>query len=163
MVRSCVIVADARRARFYGIEPGDERTRSTTLVERLVLTNPDLRERGRSVTGRVRTETNTDRQAGPMHPMAAQRERHRVELERRFGQEIARRAGEIVRDWKQGTLVLIAEPRLLGLVREPLRRALHPGIQVKELAKDYTQLAPDELLEHLTLNSLVPARNATAR
>ncbi|HXF67137.1 MAG TPA: host attachment protein [Burkholderiales bacterium] len=162
-MRSCIIVADARRARFYGIEPSDGESRGTSLVERMVLTNPSPRERGRSVTGRVRTETNTDRQAGPMHPMVAQRERHRVELERRFGQEIARRAGEIVRDWKQGTLVLIAEPRLLGLVREPLRRVLHPGIEVKELAKDYTQLAPAELLEHLAPDSLVPARGASAR
>jgi protein required for attachment to host cells len=161
MERTCVIVADARRARFYGLEAAEAPRRGARLVERTVLTNPDLRRRGRSVSGRVRTETNTDREAGPMHPMVAQRERHRLELERRFGQEIARRAGEIARGWKDGTLVVVAEPRLLGFLREPLRRALHPGIELKALAKDYTQLGPTELLDRLALDSLIPQRRTT--
>ena len=54
--------------------------------------------------------------------------------------------------------MLVAEPRLLGLVREPLRKALHQGIELKELAKDYAQLTSSELRDHLVLASLVPAR-----
>lgn len=159
MNRTCVVVADTRRARFFGVEPDGPRSK-VKLIERAELAKPDLRELGSSVTGRVRTETNTNREAGPVHPMGAQRERHRVELEQRFGQEIAGQAGEITRGWKEGTIVLVAEPRLLGLIRDPMRKALHPGIELKELAKDYAQLTTAELHDHLALNSIIPARRS---
>lgn len=161
MDRTCVVVADARRARIFGVEPDGPRSK-VKLVERAELANPDLRELGTSVTGRVRTETNTNREAGPMHPMEAQRERHRGELEQRFGREIAGRLGEVVRGWKDGTIVLVAEPRLLGLVREPVRKALGAGIALKELAKDYASLTAAELHDRLTLNSIIPPRRSTA-
>jgi protein required for attachment to host cells len=122
---------------------------ATRLIEDGVLTNPPLRERGKSVTGRVRTETNTNRQAGPMHPIAAQRERHRAELGRRFGLEIARYAATVTRDWKDGTIVLIAEQRLLALVKRSLRGRLGPGIKVKEVAKDLGNLTAARLNDHL--------------
>ena len=154
----CIVISDGARARIFVAEDGDKSRGPLELVERDAFDNPDLRSRGRSVTGRPRTETNTGREAGPVHPIGAQRERHRVELERRFGQQIARRAAEITRGWKEGAVVLIAEPRQLGLTREPLRRALHRGIELKELAKDYTHLTSAELHERLVLNSLLPAR-----
>jgi len=160
MNNACVIVADGQRARIFLVESRDAPRERFRLVERDSLDNPDLRTRGASVTGRVRTETNTNRGAGPVHPMGAQRERHRLELERRFGREIVSRISNLVGGWAEGTVVLVAEPRLLGLMREPLRKAMLPGMALKELAKNYTQLTPTEIYEHLTDNSLVPARRA---
>lgn len=157
MNTTCVVVADSRIARFYGVEATESPRTTRRLVERMTLANPDLKTLGTSVTGRVRTETNTNREAGPVHPIGAQRERHRVELERRFGHEIARQTTAIARDWKEGTIVVVAEPQLLGLMREPLRKALHPGIELKELAKDYTHLTAYELCDRLALSSLIPA------
>lgn len=160
---TCIVVADSEIARFYGIEEVESPRVKVALVERKMLSNEtDLKVLGTSVTGRVRTETNTDRGSGPVHPMGAQRERHRGEIDRRFGRDIAQQTGEIARGWKQGTVVLIAEPHLLGLVREPLRKALHQGIELKELAKDYTHCTASELHEHLVLNKLIPARRADA-
>ena len=155
------MVADARLARFYGVEAVESPRLKMKLVERTVLANPnsDLKILGESMTGRVHTETNTDRQAGPMHPMGAQRERHRGEFDRRFVHEISRQAGEITKDWKDGTIVLVAEPRLLGLMREPLRKALHQGIELKELAKDYTHLSAAELHDHLVVSGIVAGRH----
>src|SRR5690242_4173186 len=73
MNRTCIVVADAGRARFYGVAATNAPRVKTTLVEKTVLTNElDLRARGESVTGKVRTETNSDRGSGPVHPMAAQ-------------------------------------------------------------------------------------------
>ncbi len=153
----CIIVADGGLARFLGIEEVDSPRARLSLVERTVLKNSaDLKVLGASVTGRVRTETNTNRGSGPVHPMAAQRERHRGELDRRFAMEITRQAADLTQSWAQGTVVLVAEPQLLGLMREPMRKALHPGIELKELAKDYTHLTPTELHAHLELNRLVP-------
>jgi len=157
--RTCILVADAGTARLFDVEEVDSPRARLALVERTALTgNLNLRSRGESVTGKVRTETNSDRGSGPVHPIAEQRERHRGELERRFGQEIIRQTAELTQDWERGVVVLVAEPQLLGLIREPLRKALHRGIDLKELARDYVHLTAPELYDRLASNGIVPAR-----
>ena len=98
----------------------------------------------------------TNRQAGPVHPYDARRQRHRVEIERRFAAEIAQRAAEITAAWTLGAVVLIADPRLLGLARDMVRSAIKPEIRLKELAKDYSTLTVRELERHLIANKLLP-------
>ena len=164
MIRICIVAADGKIARFYGIEEVESPRVKLALVERTVLTNEtDLKVLGNSVTGKVRTETNTSRGSGPVHPMGAQRERHRVELGRRFALEIVRQTAALTRQWEQGTVVLVAEPQLLGLMRELMRKGLHRGIDLKELAKDYAHLTATELHGHLALHKLVPEARCAAQ
>lgn len=155
MNATCIVVADARRARFFSIEASDTPRHPLKLVEASVLVNPDVEGARRNGAGRVKTERLSNRQAGPAHPIAAQRERHRLELERRFGREIASHAEKITGAWASGVVVLIATPRLLGLMREGLRATLHSGIELKELAKDYTGLSAAELRDRLAIIRLV--------
>lgn len=158
----CVVVADARRARLFLLQEREAPRMPYRLAERGTLNNMSLRARGRSVTGRVRTETNTNRQAGPMHPIGAQRERHRIELERRFATAIARRAAVLARNWASGSVVLVADPHMLGFLRGAVRSALKPAIHVKELAKDYARLTAARLLDHLAVDGIVPAGRSGA-
>ena len=158
----CVVVADARRARFFVLRESDAPRAPFRLADRGTLSNMSLRARGRSVTGRVRTETNTNREAGPIHPIGAQRERHRIELERRFSVEVAEKAAAVARNWMTGSVVLVADPRMLGFLREAVRGALKPGIRVKELAKDYARLTASRLRDHLAGDGIVPGRGGGA-
>jgi protein required for attachment to host cells len=158
MNRTCVVAADAGLARFFAVEEVEAPRAKLKLVERTVLHNPDLRALGKSASARPYTETNTNREAGSIHPTGAQRERHRIEIERRFGVEIINAIKEITKDWQQGTVILVAAPHLLGLMRETVRKALHQGIELKELAKDFAHLSATELLEHLALNRIIPQR-----
>jgi len=160
MENICVVVADAQRARLFLLQGREAPRMPYRLAERGTLSNATLRARGRSVTGRARTETNTNRQAGPMHPIGAQRERHRIELERRFAASVARRAAVLARSWATGSVVLVAEPRMLGFLRSAVRGALKPAIRVKELAKDYAGLTASRLLDHLAVDGIVPAGRA---
>jgi protein required for attachment to host cells len=161
MNRTCIVVADGGVARFYEVETVESPRAKAVLRERSVLRgNADLKAPGASATGRARAETNTSRGTGTVHPVEAQRERHRVELESRFAEEIVRRTGELVQGWLDGVAVLVAEPQLLGLVRGPLRKALPRGVELKELAKDYAHLDPSQLHDHLARNGLVPVRDA---
>jgi protein required for attachment to host cells len=155
--RICVIAADSAGARFFLVEETDAPRAPFRLVEREALHNPDLRTLGRSVTGRPRTETNTNREAGPMHPMGAQRDRHRVELEHRYALRIAALAGKITHAWKDGTVLLVADAKLLGLVREPLRKVLQAKIGLKELARNHAHLTPAELRDELVAGRILPA------
>ena len=156
MDRVCVVVAGASRARLFLLQESDAPRATTRLVERGSLSNPSLRSRGRSVTGRPRTETNTNREAGPMHPMGAQRARHHIELERRFSTGIAHKAAGLAKSWAAGTILLVADPRMLGFLRETVRGALRPAIRVKELAKDYSRLTAPRLRERLAQDGVIP-------
>lgn len=157
MNRTCIVVVDFKRARFFGVEPDGPRAK-VRLVERQMLDNPDFEDARRGGESSVKTERITNRQAGDVHPIDARRDQHRLEIERRFGREVSREMGQVVKGWSEGTVVLVAEPKLLGLMREPARKSLHPGIALKELAKDYAQLTASELHDHLALNSIIPAR-----
>jgi protein required for attachment to host cells len=160
MNRTCIIVADGRSARYFSVESGDTPRHGLKLVERATLANPDHPGPGANTTGRPPTETNTNREAGPVHPIGAQRQRHRLEHERRFGCEIARLAGELTLAWKEGSVILIAEPRLLGLARGHVRDALKPALDLRELARNYTQLTASELRDQLDLGHIASARSA---
>jgi protein required for attachment to host cells len=150
-----VVVANGGRARFFGVQPDQSTPPRLKLVERGELGNPDVR-RSEGPSGKSRTGTNTNRQAGPVHPIVARRERHEFELDRRFARRIEQRASELTSDWTEGRMVLVAEPQLLGIMREALRAALSPRVELTELAKDYTKLPVRELEEHLALHRLFP-------
>lgn len=151
----CVVVADGARARIFVLEPGGGRAGDSSLVEKADLANVGYSARGADAP-QVRTERNTNRQTGPMHPVGEKREQHRLEVERRFGVQVAARVAALVKGWNDGSIVLVADPRLLGLMRKVLREAVKPEIALKELAKDYTHLSTTDLHEHLASNGLIP-------
>jgi protein required for attachment to host cells len=155
---ACIIVADGGRGRLFSVVEDASGPDGVGLVERESLVNPDYRAHGADSPGRTKSEQVTNRQAGDVHPIDARRDQHRLELERRFAREIAERVAQFTKGWAHGSVVLVAEPRLLGLLREPLHRALHPTVELKELAKDYSRLTASELRDHLALNRMIPAR-----
>lgn len=144
MKKTCLIVADRGRARLFLVVPDESPRRKVRLDEQATL-SAETRGRGAGSEARGKSERHSNRDAGPVHPVVAQRERHRLEHERRFGAEIVKRAVGVTANWEDGVMLLIAEPRLLGLVREPLREALKASIRLEELAKDYAGLSTAEL------------------
>jgi len=153
---ACIIVADGGRGRLFSFVEDTSGTDKVRLVERESLVNPDYRAHGADSPGRTKSERVTNRQAGDVHPIDARRDQHRLELERRFAREIAEHVASLTQGWAHGSVVLVAEPRLLGLLREPLHKALHPSVELKELAKDYSHLTANELRDHLALNRMIP-------
>ena len=151
----CVVVADGARARIFVLDPDGTRAGDPGLVEKADLANAGYSARGTDAP-QVRTERNTNRQTGPMHSVGEKREQHRLEVERRFGAKVAERVAALVNGWNDGSIVLVADPRLLGLMRKVLREAVKSELTLKELAKDYTHLSATELHEHLASNGLIP-------
>lgn len=137
MRNTCLVVADGTRARLYLAVPADTPRRKLRLVEQATLANAEPQTRGRNGAGQVKSERNTNRQAGPVHPAGAQRERHRLEHERRFAADIVDRVARMTSAWSEGAIILIAEPRLLGLMRERIRDALREELRLEELARNY--------------------------
>jgi protein required for attachment to host cells len=152
-----VVVADRRGARLYTVK-ADNASPDQTLVDEDTLANPELKSLGKRVTGRPRTETNANREGGAIHPIGAQREQHRLGLDRRFVREVAARAAKLTSTWLHGVVVLIAEPGLLGLAREVMRDALSRKLELKEVARDYAQLTRGELHTQLVASKLISER-----
>ncbi|MDH5533954.1 MAG: host attachment protein [Betaproteobacteria bacterium] len=150
MTNICVVVADGSRARVFLLRSGAGPRVKNELVEQQGLTNS-----GNEAPQAESRHSNRD--AGPRHPYGAQRERHHLELERRFAAEIVKRATAQVSGWRDGILVLVAEPRLLGLLRENLRAALASGIRLKELARDYTGFSAADLQQQLESSNMLQA------
>ncbi|HKA41700.1 MAG TPA: host attachment protein [Burkholderiales bacterium] len=153
MDRTCIVVADVRYARFFSVEQDDANS-GTRLVERLALVNPEV-ESGGLEAGRV-----GDRHVGDTGSTEPRPQQLSLEPGRRFRRDIARRAVEMTRDWKTGTVVLVAGPHLLGLTREALRDALEPGVELKELARDYAWLDAARIHDYLAACALIPTRRA---
>jgi protein required for attachment to host cells len=149
----CVVVADGARARLFIVDTSE--ADNARLVEMEDLVNTEYRARGADVLPKVRSTRNTGRQSGPVHPYAQRRLRHRLELEKRFAQDVAGKVAGLTQSWSRGSVILIAEPRMLGLLREAERGVLKHDVKIKELAKDYTQLAVTELHQHLVESGIM--------
>lgn len=147
--RCCVVVADSARARVFLAE-GRNSNGHRRLVEQASLTNAEYLAHGPEAP-RTKTERNTNRQAGPVHPQFEKRGQHRLELERRFAEEIVARTVEIVRGWKEGGVMLVAPSHMLGLLRELMRETLAPQLTFRELAREYIHLTAAQLARQLNL------------
>lgn len=154
MTHCFVIAADGARARMFVLEKDDALLSGSRLVEKLDLVNTRYTARGKDAPG-VRSERNSSRQAGPMHPQDAERDRHRMELEQEFAREIVAHASAMAESGGADRIVLVAEPRMLGLLRRPLRAAAGKRVQVSEIARNHTHLTPSRLRQRLVADQLI--------
>jgi protein required for attachment to host cells len=156
----CIMVADGTRARLFTLDAGATAVPGPDLVEHEDLANPEHKLAGRDKYSTTRTGSNLNPQKGPAHGYDDHRDKEEREHERRFAHDIAGRAVALAQRQQAQHLVVVAEKRMLGLLREAVMLPAHSGIELSELAKDLTQLAPTELQAHLAEAGLVPARQA---
>ena len=148
--RYCVVAANGLRARFFVVEETGHSRARYRLAERTDLINAEYSARGVKAPG-VRTERNTNRQLGPVHPTGEKRVQHRADIERHFACDIAGQLGKLAGRWKSGTVLLAANPKMLGLLRDGARTALPAGVLLECMARDYTALTPGALAQQLKL------------
>ena len=156
----CIVVADGSRARLFTLEDGTSTAPGPELVEQEDLANPEHKLAGRDKYSTTRTGSNLNPQKGPAHGYDDHRDKEEREHERRFAHDIASHAVALAQRQQAGHLVVVAEKRMLGLLRDALVLPPKSGIELSELAKDLTQLAPTELQAHLAEAGLVPPRQA---
>jgi protein required for attachment to host cells len=148
--RCCVVVANALRARVYVVEDTSHPGAPQRLAEQADLINAERGARGPDATG-IRTERNTNRQYGPVHPIGEKRAQHRAEIERRFAHDIAGHVKQLCGNWKTGVVILAANPKMLGMLRGGVRAVVPASVLLKELRRDYTALTPSALARQLRL------------
>jgi protein required for attachment to host cells len=158
-----VVVADGTDARLFTLEPAAEPSVESgpRLVERSDLVDTEHRLHGRDKYSTTRADFKLAPGDGPIHGFDDHRDRHDREHDRRFAADVAARAVALAQEQHATHLVIAAEARMLGLLRDALRLPAQSGITVSELATDVVKLAPDEIHAHLANAGLLPARHGS--
>ncbi len=159
MNHNCVVVAGGSRARFFTLQDVEfpEMESGPNLCEVNDLVNIEREAQGNDLWSDSKSGGNRGGN-GAAHGYDDHRSQHQDEFERRFARDIAREAAKLIRQSSTRQLVLVAQKRVLGFLRNELDSLLKAGIEVKELAKDLTKLSPLELHEHLAKEHLIPQR-----
>jgi protein required for attachment to host cells len=153
-----VVVADGAKARIMEVEENaDAPPRARIkLVESARLSNPQHTVGGRRTLRKIKSGRDVGRGRMAPHGYTDKREQHEAEVLRRFAARIAKRATALATAGGASSMVLVADPRMLGLLRAALKPVSKVGVKVRELAHDYTGCTAPQLQRHLRDNGLLP-------
>ncbi len=154
----CVVVADGVRARLFSLDEAAIGAGGPNLVEIADLINPDLA--AEALRGDEKSGHNVASASSGSHGFEDHRDSHRRESERRFAKQVAAEAATAVKHERAGCLVVVAESRMLSQLRDALN--LPVTVLVSEVAKDLTELAPQELHARLAAVDALPGRQIPA-
>jgi protein required for attachment to host cells len=153
MIRTCIAVADASRARLFVLDRSmDVEGLRETLREERSLVNPARRL--------PQSELFSDTRAGVNHAGGLQyaiddhREQHIANMDAEFARLVASELGELLRLTPMDRLILCASPHMLGHLRDARGGALADA----EIPRDLVKLAPNELREQLADYGVLPPK-----
>jgi protein required for attachment to host cells len=135
-----VAVIDSNNAHFYGKGPelclGDL---NHTLTARPIRDDPSV---GRRELGRVHDRVGDKRHIIEPHTD------DKTQKDKQFTKEVATYLESALQEQKYNRLVVIAPPKILGILRKLLNQSVKDVI-VLELDKELTHLTPPQIQEHL--------------
>ena len=160
MSRYLVAIIDGTKARFLTLNPVEFEGYESgpTLVEHDGLHSSEKEMHGQDLWANTKTGRNRGT-SGQAHGYDDHRNNHIVEFERRFAQSITRQIMDMVNAHEARRLILVAEPQILGIMREATASCLPPKLKVHEVAKDLCRMTVKELQRYLAERSLIPAFN----
>ena len=148
-----VIVADGAAARFFTLESSatPEYESSPYLVAGETIANPSQELTGEELWSAPQSQVG--HYQGSVQNYDDHRQQHQVEYERRYAAQIV----DKIQDYRQShhvdELIIVAEHKLLGLLRDVLPKI--PNIV--ELDKNLSHLNPKEIHEYLAKQDVLPA------
>lgn len=158
MSQYLVAVMDGSKARFFTLNPGelDINEAGPDLIEQDPLHNAEKGMPGQDLWANTKTGRNQGR-SGQAHSYDDHRSNHMAEFERRFAQAIMSRVLDLSQTQAVRHLVLVAEPQILGIIRQVMPSSLPQPLTVHEVAKDLCRMSGKELHTYLADRSLLPA------
>ena len=143
MQRACIAIVDAAHARIYSYNDVDDE-----LVE-----ERDLVDAGRQAHGMFSDQQSArGRGATDDH-----RDHHLAELDARFARHIVDELVEFTHERGYGQLVLVAAPKMLGVLRTETGRLA--GVKISEIAQDLAWLTSPQVHDHLAALHVIEPRH----
>ena len=161
MNRTSIIVADGAHARFFTLEVPEEPRADggARLLEERDLVNPDadipVRLQFSDRAGKAHASPE-----GAAHALDDGRQGHRQELGRRWARRMLDEVERFMRHESSTRLLLVAELRVLGALREQLLHERLRNIEIVELGENLAQHPVAHIHSTLALRGLVPAAAA---
>jgi len=158
MVRTCIVVADSAHARFITLEmpQAHEMDEGAHLVEREDLVNPEAEIPERWLfsdrAGRAHASPK-----GAAHALDDHRRAHLRESERRYARRLVEHAERFVKDQQASRLMFVAEPRLLGTLREQLPYERFHAVEIVEIGENLSRQPLKQIQRVLALRGAVQA------
>lgn len=135
-----VVVCDGRKALILE-NKGDEKFPNLQTLETYEQENPKTSDQGTDRPGRVHDATSPGRSS------VEQTDWH-DKAEEEFVQSLARRLDKAVTGGETSSLILVAAPRALGMLRDAMTDAVRAAT-AEEIDKDYVKLPVYEIEKHL--------------
>ena len=161
MMRTCIAVVDATRARFFTLEREDQ---SGDLHEDLSETRDFVNTARRLTPHELFSDTRpgSSRTGSRQFGLDDHRNAHIDRLDADFARSIVTGLREALAESGAKRVVLCASPRMLGVLRPMLGPVVNGGVAIEEGARDLVKLPPARLRDHLaSLGALPPVPERT--
>ncbi|MDV3348775.1 hypothetical protein D0962_15240 [Leptolyngbyaceae cyanobacterium CCMR0082] len=146
-----VAVVDGAQARFFtlnGTEFSDQGQSGPHLTEHSSLNNAE-----KPITTKGPSNNLIGRKHhGNRHEKTTQF----TETNRRFASKVLQHIGSMAQSFSGYDLVLVAEPHILGTLRESVQNYVPGTMTINELSKDLCRLNAHELHKYLTSKQMLP-------
>ena len=150
---------NAARARYFALRETDDPTvGGPELIEKKDLANPEATAPERGLFANLRG-SNRAHAGGPEHNYDDHRTEHAEETNRRFAKTSIAEADAMMRQLQGDTLILVANPGMLGKLRPLLQNHGDLANKVIEFAKDLSVRPTQAIHEALAAEGLLPARS----
>jgi protein required for attachment to host cells len=155
MRRTCVVVANRARARFFVVDSPDSDSpehagHGPKLREVETLTDAEGALKGNDVFSESRSGS-TRSASGARSNYDDHRQSHREEVGRRFAKRVVHAISALLRARATEKLVLAAEPHMLGLLRTAANGELSSTAELFELSEDLSRKTPAQIQSALAL------------
>ncbi len=150
---TCVVVADAGRARLFVLDR-DPENETSRLVEVEAMVDLERRQRPSARYSDTRPGVQYARPGAAGHGLDDRRDAHDRELDRRFASEIAGRVDQIGGD--AGDLVLVASSRMISSLTAKLGELR--GRRLRRWGADLVKWTPAQIHDYLATHQLLPER-----
>ncbi len=160
MAEYCVAVVSEAEAKFFYLKPVEfpELESGPRLEQAGQLSNPEKRLPDREIYTDSKTGRGRAPGKGPAHGYDDHRSKKEEESDRKFGREVLEKAKDLALKAKCRILILVAQPKMLGLLRQDMEILEKDRLKIKECTKDLIKLSPTEIHEHLAKEGLLPPR-----
>ncbi|MGB5632115.1 MAG: host attachment protein [Waterburya sp.] len=158
MVKFAVAVINGSQARFFTLDSAaiSEYESSPNLLEHESLADSTRELHGQELWANTRTGRNRGSN-GQAHSYDDHRQKHEIEFEKRFANKIISVMLNLIQTHQARHLIIVAEPQILGMLREVMTDNLFNNLHIQEVAKDICHLKSNQIHDYLAKKKLLPA------
>ncbi len=158
MVKFAVAVINGSQARFFTLDSAalSEYESSPNLLEQASLADSTRELHGQELWANTKTGRNRGSN-GQAHSYDDHRQQHEIEFEKRFANKISSAMLNLIQTHQARHLIIVAEPQILGMLREAMTDNLFKNLQIDEVAKDICHLKSNQIHDYLAKKELLPA------